>query len=355
MKILAASLLSLCLASCSARAHRPSTAFGPQPSPTLGPPPPLPDLSPRLADTGRVRVLPVLFVPADGQLANAPGTERLLMQHLQLSREHYRRVLGSTFELEGPVATHRSPRPTSHFTENPGERANSIVSELLRWRGEDRFHADVVFLAIFVGNGPPIAGGGIPFNGAPGSGGGYIEMDIGSLLREDGYPFQSSLVHELGHAFGLPHVDCHGYPLHETESIMSYNPAHRSRGLEQSATPGRFVAEDYFMLALNRRVFPDFVYDARVHGAVDANRVQGCFMGPMGSSVGPLVDQPGVGYELFYDGRRVNGPDAGLYSRRQAEENCAQAATMTSALVTCRYNGQPFTTPTRPSNRAQLR
>lgn len=100
------------------------------------------------------------------------------------------------------------------------------------------------------------------------------------------------------------------------------------------------MPEDYFELAFNRRVFPEFVYDAQRHGAVDSHKVQACFLGPMAQTIGPYRDLPGVGYELYYDGQRVNGPDAALYSRSQAEESCAIAAQQNAA--TCRYNGEWF-------------
>jgi hypothetical protein len=32
---------------------------------------------------------------------------------------------------------------------------------------------------------------------------------------------------------------------------------------------------------------------------------------------------PGVGYELFWDGKPVNGPEAVSYSRQEARDNCA--------------------------------
>ncbi len=351
-ELLAASLVTLTLLGCAPRTSRPPMPFGPPmpvgPRPTLGlgPAAPLPDVAPRLPDTARVRVLPVLFFASDAQLADVGGAAGLLTQHLQLAQEHYGSLLGSTFELEGPVATHRSARPTSHFTQvvadTPDDRAHRILAELLQSRREDRYQADVVFMTVFVGTGPLIGGGGRPFNGGPGTGGGYVEMDVASLLRDEGYRFQSTLVHELGHAFGLTHVECHGYPQATNASFMSYNQAHWSHGLVRSATPGILMPEDYFTLALNRRVFPDFVYDARVHGAVDVHRVQACFLGPMAPTIGPLIDQPGVGYELFYDGARMNGPDAALYSRRQAEENCAHAAASATVRVTCKYNGAWF-------------
>jgi hypothetical protein len=32
---------------------------------------------------------------------------------------------------------------------------------------------------------------------------------------------------------------------------------------------------------------------------------------------------PGMGFELFWDGKRVNGPEAAFYSRQEASDDCA--------------------------------
>jgi uncharacterized protein YecT (DUF1311 family) len=55
---------------------------------------------------------------------------------------------------------------------------------------------------------------------------------------------------------------------------------------------------------------------------------------------------PGMGYELFWDGKRVNGHEAASYSRQEARDNCAwNTRTYPRLSVTCFYNGEPFTVP----------
>jgi uncharacterized protein YecT (DUF1311 family) len=52
------------------------------------------------------------------------------------------------------------------------------------------------------------------------------------------------------------------------------------------------------------------------------------------------------GYELFWDGKRVDGPEAAFYSRQEARDNCAwNTRTYPRVRVTCIYNGEPFTVP----------
>jgi len=49
------------------------------------------------------------------------------------------------------------------------------------------------------------------------------------------------------------------------------------------------------------------------------------------------------GYRLYFDGRKVSGPDAPGYTRQQAEENCAwNARTKPGISVRCTYNGVTF-------------
>ena len=49
--------------------------------------------------------------------------------------------------------------------------------------------------------------------------------------------FQSTLRHELGHAFGLVHVDVYKYDMKTNRSVMAYNSAHRTNRFQESRTP----------------------------------------------------------------------------------------------------------------------
>lgn len=126
---------------------------------------------------------------------------------------------------------------------------------------------------------------------------------------------------------------------------MSYNPAHHSSGLVQSATPGGFNPEDYYAAWLNRRAFPEFVLDPALHNPDDRplDGVDQCFFVAMDAAVGPFADMPGVGYDLFFNGNRVNGPEAALMSFRGAADNCTwNVENRPDTAVECRYNGEVF-------------
>ena len=83
-----------------------------------------------------------------------------------------------------------------------------------------------------------------------------------SELRANDH-FQCTLQHELGHSFGLSHADAYGYSQTQSDSMMSYNPAHHNSGLRPSPTPGIFVPEDRRVLALNDRAFANTAFDLK--------------------------------------------------------------------------------------------
>lgn len=68
--------------------------------------------------------------------------------------------------------------------------------------------------------------------------------------------------------------------------------------------------------------------------------------GPAAPAGAPVAGQapPGVGYELFYNSRRVSGPDAQFYTIEQAVQHCTGivAQKQSDTKVTCFFNGQPL-------------
>ena len=214
----------------------------------------------RLPD--HVKVLGVFFRPKD-QPRPSPKVQELLMEHLRLTRRRYHEMLGGrdTFALADEKAhVYDAEHDLAHYKTLPQNGAPQYTSELLTQYHVSRFACPYVFVIVIVNpKGHFPNGGGRPINGGLSLGGGIVILSSYHLERPAN--LQSTLEHELGHSFGLLHVNAYGRNIRTNDSIMSYNRAHHSKGLELSKTPGILIPEDIRALALNGRVFRKLTVD----------------------------------------------------------------------------------------------
>jgi hypothetical protein len=211
-----------------------------------------------------VTVQPVFFVSKDEQ----PPTEQQsvnLLRHLKWAQTRYRELLKGqdTFTLaDGQPQVYGAEHDFAFYRQLPAGGAAQFVIELLKRDKCNRFNCPYIYVVVMMSPKEDyLGGGGIPINGGFNTGGGVFIMTSHGL--DHSACMQSTMQHELGHAFGLPHVDVYGYDMTANASLMSYNPSHHTNGFEPSKTPGVFIAEDLRGLALNRRVFANLRYDPK--------------------------------------------------------------------------------------------
>jgi hypothetical protein len=324
----------------------------------------------------RLEILPVLFVPSDNMSITPQEIQKaskLAYAHLEVAQRLYKKWLGTdTFKIaDGELIVFRSPHPHSHYVPvNKGEameawqKANGprinpdtlALREVLEWRADNRFTSKYIYVIIYArppqeppphGQVPGMATGGA-FNGAPGSGGGAAIVELAEHVYEaPGINFSGMISHELGHAFGLAHVDCYGYDQSTDHGAMSYNGA-----LPLDAVI--LNPEDYFVLSRNKPVFPNFKYDERIHNPQrkPLDRIESCYFYPHDDYLGPirsLPQQPGVRFEIFSNGQRVSTKFDEFIAFKPAKAGgqylgCRQL-TATGGMHAggeCRYNGKRF-------------
>jgi hypothetical protein len=210
----------------------------------------------------KVEVLPVFFVPK-GEAAPKPDQTKRLMRHLEWTKTRYKEMLRNreTFAVaEGEPYVYRSSRPLAFYRQQPEGSAPQVASELLDDLKFTRFSCPYILLTVMMNPKDDFpGGGGRPLNGGLDTGGGIIVFS--SFALDQAPNFQSTLQHELGHAFGLPHVDVYGFDKKSNDSIMSYNPRHHTKGFVASKTPGKLNPEDVRGLSLNQRAFPKLRFE----------------------------------------------------------------------------------------------
>lgn len=321
-----------------------------------------PIVSSAFAAQRRLEVLPIIFVPSDNndiQEIEYSKYMLLIYRHLVLAQRHWQNVLQTdTFAISPFGEVYHAKQPHAYYAPSGQEAENSAglarqVVDLFQLKHDNRIDSNFVFLIVYsrpksgakVG---PNMGGGRTFNGMPNTGGGAIQIELSALRNDQPGNFQSTLVHELGHTFGLTHPNCYGHSLSEGPSMMSYNLRHWSHGLVEGAEYSSLNPEDFFVVGQNKIAFPNFHFVPAIHNpSGQPLNIEQCYLGPMNDAIGgdPQGKLHGVGYELFFDHRRVSGTEASFYSSDQARGNCAQNIKNNRGRISieCRYNGRRFT------------
>lgn len=248
---------------------------------------------PEPAGPERVCVRPVFLVAADAQEPPA-ASAALVARQLEWARVRYRELLEGreSFEIApgAPLVLH-SPKTKAEWMATHDGGAEEALLELFAHDRVDRFSCASVYVVLFCGTGHWPGGGARPINGGINTGGAIMVLAGEDLAAPN---FQSTLQHELGHAFGLPHVDVYGYDMSDNPSFMSYNPKHHTRGFDPSATPGALIAEDRRALNHATRVFPKLAREPLRVDTGGRELAPIVFLGPMQLAGQPDYTGPSI-------------------------------------------------------------
>jgi hypothetical protein len=212
----------------------------------------------------RVGVLPLFLVPRGERPPTVTQLSKL-QRHVRVAQRRYREMLSGrdTFEIDEkrPRIVHCNSTLAALKEVDKEQFGNYLVSELLGKFKVNRFNCPYVFLVVIMNprEAWPTAGGrpiNLGFNG-----GGGIAIFSSATLDAEPSRFQSSIQHELGHAFGLPHVDTYGYDQRANKSIMSYSKSNWWTDYTPPKEPGILIPEDIRALTMNKRVFPNLYFD----------------------------------------------------------------------------------------------
>lgn len=203
-----------------------------------------------------VAILPVFAVASDQSQPNLEQINRF-SRHLKLSQSRFLEMTGGvdTFEIKDGYVVIDLKRPLAFYKSQYEDGAPAILAEILGALRVSRFSAPWVFVVCVVNNIDDYPNpGGRPINGGLNNGAGYLHFSSRSLRSLD-TRLQSTLEHELGHAFGLLHVDSYGENMQTSTSIMGYNPKHHYSLDGKPALSGVLLNREKYALSRNKRVF----------------------------------------------------------------------------------------------------
>ena len=208
----------------------------------------------------KVSVMPIIHVPKD---VPAPDDQlaTLVARHLKWTQQRYGELLGTTFEIaEEKPRLYRGKYTLQQYREFDNRVGAYVTAQHLDALKVTRFNCPYVLFTVFYN--PQDAwpsGRGGPMNGGLGTGGGTCLIPSSTFLKKPNA--QSTLQHEIGHAFGLLHVDAYGYALRgNNPSIMAYNSTHKTNGFRPAPSPGVFIPEDLRGLARNDLALPNLEF-----------------------------------------------------------------------------------------------
>lgn len=213
----------------------------------------------------RVSVLPVFIVPK-GEVGPTQQQQDLLVRHLKRSQQEYKEMLKGrdTFQIADIELQIINMRYTLKQLKTLAARKKNseyVRANLFRQFKVNRFNCPYIFLVMVMSPKDTWAtASGSAFNGGYNSGGGSVLLSSNKLDAPNSL-LQGSILHELGHAFGLGHVKSYGYDQYKSKSIMSYSKSNHWSNFTPPREKAVLIPEEIRALSMNKRVFPDLYFD----------------------------------------------------------------------------------------------
>ena len=295
----------------------------------------------------QIKIAPIFYVFKDFENNNLPTGDdvKQLTDYLKEARQHYQIMLGDdakTFDFIDPVAykgkyyVNDIAKFPSSPTGNSIDFEHELVRELFEIRQSNRLTENNILLIILIN--PKMStyranwgGGGRTFNGGVNGGGGIVVLEYSRMKSG----FYGTLVHELGHSFGLTHTSCLNYSMTDGVSIMSYNQRFLTKSFNKDTGYGVLTAEEKNTLLLNKRIFRNEINSEKLQDQSNA-----CVLSSMDKYLGEIPLVRGIGYDLFFNDNVVSGGDAAFFTKRQAEKHCETMIQRNpNVRVSCKFKG----------------